>query len=82
MQLARSIKVTMKIAIKDRKRCNILAVRKRLKTVSQKRGDEKLLIPLNVIKLCKWNRPPQTCKGYRVSSWRSEKKLVKMPQNA
>ena len=30
--------VTMKIAIKYRKRCNISAVRKRLKTVSQRRG--------------------------------------------
>ncbi|MPC26253.1 hypothetical protein E2C01_019389 [Portunus trituberculatus] len=33
----------MKIAIKDRKRCNILAVKKRLKTVSfkQRRGIDK-----------------------------------------
>ncbi|MPC21043.1 hypothetical protein E2C01_014016 [Portunus trituberculatus] len=32
------IAVSMKIAIKDRKKCNISAVRKRLKTVSERRG--------------------------------------------
>ena len=33
--------VGMKIAIKDSKRYNILSVRKRLKTVSQRRGVDK-----------------------------------------
>ncbi|MPC75915.1 hypothetical protein E2C01_070315 [Portunus trituberculatus] len=37
----RSTTVSMKIAIKDRKGCNISAVRKRLKTVNQRRGVDK-----------------------------------------
>ncbi|MPC62683.1 hypothetical protein E2C01_056772 [Portunus trituberculatus] len=32
----------MKIALKVRKRCNILAVRKRLKTVIQRRGVDEI----------------------------------------
>ncbi|MPC63137.1 hypothetical protein E2C01_057231 [Portunus trituberculatus] len=50
----------MKIAIKDRKRCNISAVRKRLKIVSQRKGvheTKKLLISPYLIKLCEWNPP-------------------------
>ncbi|MPC47173.1 hypothetical protein E2C01_040910 [Portunus trituberculatus] len=50
--------VLNKIAIKDRKRCNISAVRKRQKTVSQRRGVDEMksfLIPSHLVKLCDWN---------------------------
>ncbi|MPC42524.1 hypothetical protein E2C01_036146 [Portunus trituberculatus] len=50
--------VSMKIAIKDRKGCNISAVRNRLKTVSQRRVDETKRFDSTL---------------YRVSSWRDEK---------
>ena len=48
--------VRMEKTIEDSKRCNILAVRKRLKTVSQRRGvdnrNKKLFIPPYLIRLC------------------------------
>ena len=34
--------VSMKIVVKESKRCNIVAMRKRLKTVSQRRGVDKM----------------------------------------
>ena len=49
----------MKIAVKESKRGNIAVMRKRLKTVSQRRGvdDEKLLIPPCSKELYEWSLP-------------------------
>ena len=48
----------MKMVIEDNKRYNIPAVRKRLKTVSQrKQVEKKLLILVNLVRLCEWILP-------------------------
>ena len=52
--------VSMKIAVKESKRGNIAAMRKRLKTVSQRRRvdkTKKLLIPPCSIELYEWSLP-------------------------
>ena len=69
--------VIMKIALKESKRGNIEAMRKRLKTVSQRRGvDKTKSFYSTLFNRAVWVEPPQTCKAYSIYGQMSPQYIV------